>query len=149
MKLVVNGVEYDGRLQPFIGDLRLLKRTLGFGWGTVAERMQRISPETDALALLDDEEFLDALLAWMWMVRLRAGERDVTFDQVLLTPIDDIRLLGDDPSAAEEAARDEDPTQASAPTDSEPADAPREARARASATRTSTSKTSKLRSISA
>lgn len=147
MKLVINGTTYDGQLQPFIGDLRLLKRTLGFGWGTVAERMQKIAPDADALALLDDEEFIDALLAWIWMTRLRSGERDLTFEQVAMTPVDQIQMLHDDPSAAQTAAADaDDADPTSAQTASGLGDAKPE---RKRASTKASSKTSNLRSISA
>lgn len=145
MKLVVNGVEYDGAKQPFIGDLRLLKPTVGFGWGTVIEHMSKIKPDASVTEVLDDDGFLTGLLAWMWMVRRRAGERDLTWDEVGCTAIDEIQLIGDDPSAAEEAA--EDPTQASAPTGSVPVDAKPAPRKRPSGT--TSSKTSNVRSISA
>lgn len=95
MKLVINGVEYDAAEQPFIGDLRLLKKELGFGWGTVAKRLGALNDDADMLAVLDDDDVLEALLAWMWMARLRAGERDVTFAQVGMTPIDSIKFKAD------------------------------------------------------
>lgn len=118
MKLVVDGVEYDGAAQPFIGDLRRLKKELGFGWGTVAKRLGALNEEADMLAVLDDEDVLEALLAWIWMARLRAGERDVTFADVELTAVDSIGFKND-PGDNDEAG-DAAPT--SARTDSAPGD---------------------------
>jgi hypothetical protein len=88
MKIVINGREFDASAQPFIGDLRLLNREFGFGWGEVAKRLSGIDDSADVLAMLDDEDITDALMAWMWMARLRAGERDVTIEEIRMTPID-------------------------------------------------------------
>lgn len=90
MKLVIDGREYDPQAQPFIGDLRLLKAEFGFGWGEVARRLQGLDQDADMLALLDDDATVEALVAWMWMSRLRAGERDVTRQLVEMTPLDAI-----------------------------------------------------------
>jgi hypothetical protein len=120
VKLVIDGREYDGTAQPFIGDLRLLRREFGFGFGTVIERMQKLSADTDALALLDDEEFTEALVAWMWMLRLRAGERTLTRADVELTALDQIQIIDDEP---EDGAVEADPTPASEPMDSDRAGA--------------------------
>lgn len=148
MKLKIGDREYDGDVQPFIGDLRLLKAEFGFGWGTVADRMQKVSEEANALELIDDDEFVDALMAWMWMVRLRSGERDVTITDIRQTPLDSFVLLGDEPTAAEQV--EPDPT--SALTDSGQGDEPHEPAAGSkppSRKPARTSKTSNVRSISA
>jgi hypothetical protein len=114
VKLVINGVEYDATAQPFIGDLRLLKKEFGFGWGTVASRLAGINEDADMMSMLDDDDVLEALVAWMWMSRLRAGERATTRADVELTPIDSIRFVGEPGDDADEG--DAAPT--SAPTDS-------------------------------
>lgn len=95
MSLVINGRQYPN-VAPFIGDLRLLKREFGFGWAEVARRMSGIDDETPLIDLVDDEEFMDAIIAWMWMTRLRAGERDLTRTDVEQTPVDVIEFVDDD-----------------------------------------------------
>jgi hypothetical protein len=107
VKLVIDGREYDAQAQPYIGDLRLLKKEFGFGWGTVATRLQALNPDTDPLALLDDDDFLDALVAWMWMARLRAGERDCTREQAGMVDMSQMVWRaepGDDESPVDDAA---------------------------------------------
>jgi hypothetical protein len=119
MRLIIDGREYDGSAQPFIGDLRLLKKACGFGYGTVIERMQKLD-ENNWLKMVDDDLFIEALIAWMWMSRLRAGERELTFEQAGMVALDQFQMVDDTPDAPEVAA---DPTQASGQTDSSPADA--------------------------
>ncbi len=95
MKLVINGQEFDAGAQPFIGDLRLLRKEFGFGWGEVVKRLQGMDEDTDMFALLDDEGFLDALVAWMWMAKLRAGDRDTTREDMERVAIDQIQWIAE------------------------------------------------------
>lgn len=92
MKLIVKGVAYDGDASPFIGDLRLVKQEFGYGWGTVTKRLDAMPEHTTLADLFDDPELNDAFTAWMWMTRRRAGERDLTLDEVRETPWDEIEL---------------------------------------------------------
>lgn len=114
MKVIIDGVEYDAAQQPFIGDLRLIKKEFGFGWGTVMARMQQLDIEVGVGALLDDDDFLDALVAWMWMIRRRAGQSDLTRAQAEAVALDQIQWVSE---SADE--RDADPTQASDQTGSD------------------------------
>lgn len=111
MKLVIDGRTYDASAQPFIGDLRLIKKEFGYGYGTVIERVKKL--DVDNIAdFLDDDDALEAFVAWLWMVRLRAGERDVTRADVEMTALDQIQWV---PEPADETP-DAAPTPA--PTDS-------------------------------
>lgn len=118
MKVVIDGTEYDASLQPFIGDLRLIKKEFGFGWGTVMTRMQELDTDQGVGALLDDDGFIEALVAWMWMVRRRAGESSLSRADAERVALDKIEWSAD---PSEE--RETDPTQASARTASGPVDA--------------------------
>lgn len=117
MKLVVGGVSYDGDSAPFLGDLRAMKKEFGLGYGTVIEQMRRVGKEP-FLALVDDDGFVAAIMAWMWVTRLRAGERDLSADTVRMTAIDDVRLVDDDDEVESGTDGEADPTAPSAPTDS-------------------------------
>lgn len=118
MKLLINGRGYDPAAQPFIGDLRLIRQAFGFGWGEVAARLGGLSEDADMSALLDDDECVDALVAWIWMARLRAGERDVTVDDVRMTPLDGIIWIAEPGDDAPVEA--DDPVPSRARTDSAP-----------------------------
>lgn len=132
MKLVIDGREYDAQRQPFLGDLRLLKKAFGFGWGTVAKRLEGLDSDADWSTLLDDVDFIEALLAWMWMARLRAGDRDCTVDEVRMTPLDSIAFKAE---AGDEADEGDDAPPTSAPTGSDRGDAPAASEAPASTAR--------------
>lgn len=118
MKLVIGVREFDVKAQPFIGDLRLLKTHFGFGWGTVATRLQSLDQDVDVMTLIDDDDFVEALQAWMFMARLRAGERDVqaVLEDVRMTPLDGFTFKAE--------PGDELPADGSVPT-SAPADSSR------------------------
>ena len=109
MKIEIDGKSYSTDLQPFIGDLRRLKAEFGFGYGEVARRLSSLDEDSDMLTLIDDDKFLDALIAWVWMARLRAGERDVTKQDVEMLCIDDIKFV---PEPGDEVKEDENPTSA-------------------------------------
>jgi hypothetical protein len=118
MRVRIGENEYDSALLPFIGDLRLLKKEFGFGFATVSERIGQLTQLEDPSPLFDDEDFLDAFVAWLWLMRLRAGERTVTRADIEAMPLDAVLLLGDDSPVPEEPP---DPT--TARTDSVPGDA--------------------------
>lgn len=116
MKLVIDGRTYDATAQPFIGDLRRLKQEFGYGYGTVIERVKKL--DVDNIAdFLDDDDALEAFVAWLWMVRLRAGERDVTRADVEMLALDQIQWV------AEPADETPDAAPIPAPTDSGRGDA--------------------------
>lgn len=105
MRLIIDGTEYDGSRQPFLGDLKLLKPAFGFGYGTVMQRLQSLDESSDMATLLDDVDFVEALLAWMYLARLRAGDRSVSVQDVRRTPLDGFQILpDDDPDDADTAA---------------------------------------------
>lgn len=132
--IVVAGNAYPVARQPFIGDLRLLKSTFGFGWGTVAKRLSGIEAE-NFMELLDDQDFIEALLAWIWMAKMRAGEREVTLADVEQIALDDITFTGgDDEKEGIEATPQSAPTGSGRGASKAPA---------ASSTRASTKKSKK------
>lgn len=106
MKLVIDGREYDPAAQPFLGDLRLLKPEFGFGWGEVVHRLEGIDEDANWIVLLDDDDFREALIAWMWMSRLRAGERECTAADAAMVGLDAIGWKlepGDQPAEVDES----------------------------------------------
>jgi hypothetical protein len=143
VKLRIDGREYDGSAQPFLGDLMQLKRRCGYGYGTVIDRMAGLDADANIKALLDDESFVEALIAWMWMSRLRAGERSLTFDEAGMVALDQIEFVRERGDKA--AAADAVPT--SAPKDSAGAESKPAARPRVKST-ASTSRTSRRPSTS-
>lgn len=116
MKVEIRDKTYNGDLLPFIGDLRLLKKEFGFGYSVVVEQMNRlfVSGE-DFNKLADEEEWVEAFVAWLWMLLLRNGERSTTRADVELIPVNEVEIIPDQPIDEGEPP---DPT--SAPTDSDP-----------------------------
>lgn len=112
MKLIIDGREYDGTAQPFIGDLRLLKKEFGFGYGTVMQRLRSMNEDTDMLAMMDDQDWLDAFIAWMWMSRLRSGERTCTRADAEMVALDQVQMVPDKDDDEGESADDAAPTSA-------------------------------------
>lgn len=135
MKILIDGREYDGAAQPFIGDLRLLKKEFGFGWGTVANTLAGLEEASDFVERLGDDDFTNAFVAWLWMARLRGGDRSCTRKDIEMLPLDALTIVPDEGPAED----DEVPT--SAPTGSD-----RGASGEAKASTRSSTKTSKPRS---
>lgn len=122
---------------PFTGDLRRLQPAFGFGYGTAIKHL--ISGVESEIDLLDNPEKLEALLAVLWMAKLRANERDVTADDMRRIPLSDLMQAFKTIRSDDEPPVESDPNQ-TALTVSDQGDADEAAPAKNTSTSTKTSR---------
>lgn len=108
---------YDFDASPFLGDLRLLKKKFGFGWATVQARIAAVPDGTLWGEVFEDEEAGPALVARIWMMMLRAGNRDVTVEDLWNLPADEISFHANPDPATDDPGDEPDPTSAQTASD--------------------------------
>lgn len=119
--IVIDGLHYD--LTAAVGgaslnSLRELKKAHGITVPTINANFQKIitaASSEDPDLLLEDDEFIDNMIAIVWLTKRKAGQ-DITWDQAGESSFGEMRLLDDevevDPDPKEmssEAANDPEP----------------------------------------
>lgn len=103
MRIVIKDREYDPQsaAQATLWDLRELKRETGLSLDQVQTRLAALAelPEDEQGTAIFDGDKLDALLALIWLLRRRAGERLTLEEATNDFAVSELRMIADEDEA--------------------------------------------------
>lgn len=109
-KYIIQGREYDSRV-VLKASLNIWRRVLleqGVGMKTVIGDVQSLKSMAD---VFEDPKLQKSWMAFVWVIRLSSGE-DLTFEEANDVPLDEFRIILEEPKEAEApkapAASDQD-----------------------------------------